>query len=454
LNSLRAKLIVALVGVVLLAVVLAGVLGGLVSRYAFVDYVAQAQRSDAEALAGTLAAYYEQQGSWDGAETLLGGLCGYVMGPGRDFGRHGMAASSWVLADAEGNFILGSGRRSSLAADEVATGVPIIVGGQTVAFLVPAMGGNAYLGPNHQSFLSGMYTALAWSGLIAAVIALAVGVALSRTLTRPLIALTKAASDVARGEFSRRVDIRSGDEVGELSRSFNRMARDLENAASLRRRLTADIAHELRTPISVIQGHLEAMMDGVFLADVEHLAVVHEETRLLGRLVDDLRTLTLAEAGELSLEKAELDLADVIRRTVGSFRPLAQEKNIHLEEPSEDALHPVHGDADRIGQVMGILLSNAIRHTPEGGNVQVSIHREVDGARVEVTDSGSGIAPEDLPHVFERFWRADASRSRDTGGTGLGLAIAKELVQAHDGTIQVESKPGRGTTFSCVLPAD
>jgi signal transduction histidine kinase len=403
-------------------------------------------------MANTLAAYYEQQGSWDGAETLLGGLCNHVMGSGRGFGRHGTVTGAWYLADPEGNLIIGSGRRSGLTDDELSTGVPVSAGGQTVAYLVPAMGENAYLGPSHQRFLGGMYTALAWSGIIAVVIALAVGVFLSSTLTRPLAALAQAASDVARGEFSRRVDIRSGDEVGELSRSFNRMARDLEDASALRRRLTADIAHELRTPISVIQGHLEAMMDGVFPADVEHIASVHEETRLLGRLVDDLRTLTLVEAGELSLEMEEMDLANVVRRSVSSFLPLAQEKNISLEEPPEDARHTVHGDADRIGQVMGILLSNAIRHTPEGGSVRVSIRQDANGARVEVKDSGSGIDPEDLPQVFERFWRADASRSRDTGGTGLGLAIAKELVQAHDGTIRVESRSGSGTTFSFVLP--
>jgi signal transduction histidine kinase len=271
-------------------------------------------------------------------------------------------------------------------------------------------------------------------------------------MSRPLSDLTAATRAVAAGDLGVRVPTTYPGEAGELAAAFNQMAEDLARADKLRRNLTADVAHELRTPISVVRGKLEGILDGVYPATSEHLEPVLEEIKLLTRLVEDLRLLALAEAGELPMEKRAMDVGDLLRDAQVNFGPQAADQGVTLALDLPVELPKVVADRRRITQVLGNLLTNALRHTPGGGCVTLSAVASEGMVRVTVADTGRGIPSEDLPYLFERFWRGDKSRSRAAGGTGLGLAIARQLVEMHGGTISVESTPGQGSKFWFTLP--
>jgi signal transduction histidine kinase len=288
------------------------------------------------------------------------------------------------------------------------------------------------------------------AGGIASVAALVLGLLLTESVARPLRAVRDAAQRIGLGELSVRVPLNSDDEVGDLAEAFNQMAADLERNEQQRRTMMADIAHELRTPLAVIRGQVEALEDGVFPLNQENLVPIRDQTLLLARLVDDLRDLALAEAGRLPLECDEMNVADLVQRVVAAFRPQAVAKGITLTVEGR-ALPTIWADAQRIEQVLANLLNNAIRHTPEGGRVAIALWAKAGQIGISVQDSGPGLAPEDLPHLFDRFYRADKSRAE--GRTGLGLSIARRLAQAHGGDISVASATGQGATFTVTLPA-
>jgi two-component system OmpR family sensor kinase/two-component system sensor histidine kinase BaeS len=258
---------------------------------------------------------------------------------------------------------------------------------------------------------------------------------------------------VAAGDLSTRVPTHCPGEIGELAAAFNQMTQDLAQADKLRRNLTADVAHELRTPISVIRGKLEGILDGVYPATSEHLEPVLEEIKLLTQLVEDLGLLALAEAGQLTLERQATNLGDLLQDAHVNFGPQADDRSVTLALDLPSGLPKVMVDRRRIAQVIGNLLINALRHTPAGGCVTLSA-AEAQGGMIEISvaDTGAGIPPEDLPYIFERFWRGEKSRSRTGGGIGLGLTIARQLVQVHGGKIGVESTAGQGAKFWFTLP--
>jgi two-component system OmpR family sensor kinase/two-component system sensor histidine kinase BaeS len=268
----------------------------------------------------------------------------------------------------------------------------------------------------------------------------------------------KAADALAEGDLSARVAEEGGGEFGRFTRSFNRMAEALETADRQRRELLADVAHELRTPLTVIQGNLEGLRDGVYEATPDHLDLVLDETRKLGHLVDDLRLLTLAEAGQLPLDLQVLDVSQLLADVRDAFAYQANEAGIILEVDEGGALPPLVADPQRLGQVLGNLVTNALRYTPPGGEISLGADLEsVDVTpgfvRLWVADTGEGIPASDLPRIFDRFWRGDPARTRETGaGSGLGLAIAKSLIEAHGGRIWAESRVDQGTMVSCFLP--
>ncbi|MCQ3979534.1 MAG: two-component sensor histidine kinase [Anaerolineae bacterium] len=298
-----------------------------------------------------------------------------------------------------------------------------------------------------------MNLAVLLSAIAVGGVALGLGSLLFFQITAPVRRLTQAAEAIAAGDLSRRVSVRSGDEIGRLAQAFNTMTDSLDRAETLRRQMVADIAHELRTPLSLVQGNLEAILDGLYALNLENVASVHEETLVLTRLVNDLRDLALAEAGQIHLQRETVDLADLAGRAVEGFRAQAVEQEVTLVAELSPDLPLISGDKQRLSQVLLNLLSNALRHTPPGGRIVISVRPEPAGLLVSVADTGRGIPPEDLPHVFERFYRADKSRARSSGGSGLGLAIARQIVEAHGGRIWVESWVGVGSTFSVALPS-
>jgi signal transduction histidine kinase len=308
------------------------------------------------------------------------------------------------------------------------------------------------MGPTEQDFVDRLRWSLVLAGGAGALAAALTALLAGRYITRRLRALSEGARAIAAGDLSRRVGDSSDDELGELAAAFNRMAESLAGQEEARQRLVADIAHELRTPLAVLQAEIEALQDGVTRPTAKQLGSLHDETELLARLVDDLRTLSLADAGQLSLQRREHDLGGIVERAAAAVAGQAGEKGVRLELAVNGDLPAVTVDADRIAQVLRNLLTNALRHTEAGGRVAVGARAQAGRVVVEVTDSGAGIPPEALPHVFERFYRADPSRSRATGGSGLGLAIAAQLVRAHGGDIAVRSLPGQGSTFSFWLP--
>ncbi|MDP2663598.1 MAG: ATP-binding protein [Dehalococcoidia bacterium] len=312
------------------------------------------------------------------------------------------------------------------------------------------------MGPPEQAYFAGLNAALWLGGIGAALAALALGLVSALRITKPLRRLAEASSKIAAGDLSQRVAVSSRDELGELALSFNSMAETLGRNEETRRHMVSDVAHELRTPLTVLQGNLEGMLDGVVPLDRSTIAALHGETKLLSLLVSDLRELSLAEAGQLKLHRSLTNLASLIEKSARKIASEAERRGIRLDTGPSGGSPLVDLDPDRIGQVMDNLLSNALRHTSAGGRIALELKetQSVEGhwAQVSVTDSGSGISPEDLPLVFERFFRADRSRSRSTGGSGLGLAIVKQLVEAHGGKVWAESQPGQGSAFRFILP--
>ncbi len=311
-------------------------------------------------------------------------------------------------------------------------------------------------GPAERAYLEAINGSLWLAGLVAALTAVALGLLFARRISSPIRNLTLAARRLGAGDLEGRAPVDGGrDELGELAEAFNSMAEAVGRQEMLRRRMAADIAHELRNPLAVIQANLEAMLDGVRPLSAEEVADVHRETQLLSRLVTDLRDLSLAETGQLPLRKGLTDLAALARTGVARFSSRAEERNVRLGVEIAENLPRAEVDPDRVDQVLGNLLDNAMRHTPPGGEVMVRLDPDVlrHEVRVTVRDTGEGIPEKDLPNIFERFYRADRARTRADGGSGIGLAVVKQLVEAHGGRVWAESQPGKGATFGFVLPA-
>ncbi|GAI96003.1 unnamed protein product, partial [marine sediment metagenome] len=278
-----------------------------------------------------------------------------------------------------------------------------------------------------------------------------IGGILTNQIIKPLRKLTMGAQTLAGGQLSHRVTVSSGDEIGELAESFNKMAASLEVSEQSRQRLINDIAHELRTPLTVIKGTVNGIIDGVFKPDKEHLVNIKGQSELLAQLINELKDISLAESGQLKLEKTDIDITDVARRKVEQAGVMAREKGISLDiEAGKDELE-IKADRIRIEQIITNLLTNAIRHTASGGKVTISVGQaSIDSLKklpqphilLKVIDTGEGIPPEHLPFVFERFYRVQPSRDKSEGGTGLGLAIVKQMVEAHKGKVWAESQPG------------
>ncbi|MBN1148730.1 MAG: HAMP domain-containing protein [Anaerolineales bacterium] len=410
-----------------------------------------------DGLVSALEEYYQAHGSWEGAEALLaspGGMHGRGQGNSSAQGGGMMMGQRLRLADADGNLAADTSAASAtgrLSSAEKRAAIPLEVDGRTVGYLL-AEGGMGYSRSDEIELLNRLNNAALTAGLIAGGLSLLLALLLAYRLLRPVRQLTGAARKLGEGDLSQRVEVSGGDELSVLAGAFNRMADSLQQAEEGRRALTADIAHELRNPLAVQRANLEALQDGIYPLAAESLAPILEQNLLLTRLVDDLRTLALAEAGQLKLERTSTDLVSLAGKIVERFKHQAasHEVDLRLEHPAPDLTVCV--DPMRVEQILSNLLSNALRYTPQGGQIVVGLQSTPRGAQLSVHDSGPGIPVEALPRLFERFYRGDRSRSRSEGGTGLGLAIARQLAEAHSGTLTAANHPQGGALFVLELP--
>jgi two-component system sensor histidine kinase BaeS len=351
---------------------------------------------------------------------------------------------------------------ATISAEVLNSATPLRENGQLVGYILlgPNREDDGSLGrhplplPPEAAFLQRVAWAATWSAGIAVAIALLLGSLLARNLTQPIRALTAATRAMASGNLDQRVVVRSRDELGELGESFNQMSTDLARASQLRTQMTADLAHDIRTPLSILRGYTEGLKDGRIQGNTSIYALMHAEVEHLQRLVEDLRVLSLADAGELPLNRRLVDPLALLERTGLAYVMQAEQHGVTLRiDPPEYDLPSVDVDTDRMAQVLNNLVSNALRYTPTG---EIVLRAVVDDRQVclSISDTGIGIASVDLPFVFDRFYRADKARRRGEGASGLGLAIAKAIVEAHGGTITADSTLGQGSTFTIrMVPA-
>jgi signal transduction histidine kinase len=459
-NSLFWKGMLAFLVVILVAVGTVALLTGRVTENAFRQY-ALTRGGIWEGLTTQLADYYQESDSWEGVQDVLAGLRErWPRGRDRDVGPPGPVPRmiEFRIADTQGR-IVGDTQgppRGAVSRSDLDNGVPIEADGEVVGYLLPALRNppDWPLDAAQATFLSRARRIL-WIGAAAALaVALIVGGLLFRSITAPLRELTAASEAIAEGDLSARADVRGQDEVAQLADSFNKMAESLSRMERARRNQTADIAHELRTPLTVLQGTLEAMLDGVYSTDGENLQAALSQTRTLSRLIEDLRLLALADAGKLHLAKDCLDLQAFLGEVVEAYQPQAREQRINLVLETPPELPAICVDRDRLAQVMGNLLSNSLRYLPRGGHVKVEVEREGQEVVIAAIDDGPGVPPDDLGHLFDRFWRVGPARQRATGGSGLGLSIARHIVEAHGGRIWADPTPGRGLTVRFSLPVE
>jgi two-component system sensor histidine kinase BaeS len=457
LGSLRARLIGAMALVLLATVAALALHARLVLRREFHRFLVK-QEGQPAAEAAAIQAHYRAHGSWRGVEPVLARLYAeeghqtLIVSPGGTvlarYPREG--AEYAVAAPPEGGITLtrrAEGHTESIRLPAPAARVTDAEGRfVSDVYLMPAGG---RMGLPRQSFPASVERWLLLGLAVALLAALGISATLVRRLLAPVDALTASARALASGRLDVRVDARGGDEVAELARSFNAMAEALQRNESARRSMVSDLAHELRTPLASMRARAEAAQDGLVATDGRFLASLEEDLSSLSRLVDDLQQLALAQAGRLRLDLTDVPLEAVVRRVVEAVLPEAERRGIALR--TEVPGHPVaRADADRLVQVLRNLVVNAVAHAR--GAVEVAVAEQPGQIEVRVADDGEGVPQEAAERVFDRFFRADPSRSRSTGGTGLGLAIAQELVHLHEGTIRLENRPGAGATFFFTVP--
>ena len=440
-HSFRFRVLAALIIVIVVAVGVVAFLASRATTGEFQRYVERGGMMRHQRFEIFLAGYYTQNRSWSGVQSLIEQI-GQITG------------ERTILADREGRIVADSANKliGQSVGQDWAEPVGFVVDRGVAVGIVYVNPLGPADDPQRAAFLASINRALLLAAGVAGLAAVLLTLGISRRILGPVGTLTAAARRMERGDLTQRVEVQSEDEIGELASAFNAMADGLTRLEELRRNMVSDVAHELRTPLSNIRGYLEALRDGVVEPKREIIDSLYEEAMLLNRLVDDLQELALAEAGQLRLERRPVAAADLINRAMEAARAQAGANGIALRADLPADLPLVNVDPQRIGQVLGNLLSNALTHTPPGGEIVVVTRPGESEVELTISDTGEGIPAEHLSYIFERFYRADRSRSRATGGTGLGLAIAKQLVEAHGGRIEVESEVGRGTLFTFTLP--
>lgn len=451
-RSLSFKLALAFLAVSLTGAVLVAILARQATVTAFDRFVLEETRDD---FITQLESFYELNRTW-------AGVVDSFRRPGQppqapQVGNLPQAAfppNLFILVDRAGRVVLPGGGfhlGERILPSLVEAGATIEINGEIVGTVI-TLEPRPELDPNEQRYIERTNRAVLLAAIGGTAIAVSLGVLLARTLTKPMRELTSAIRDMARGKLQQQVPVRTQDELGQLANAFNEMSADLARANELRQQMTADIAHDLRTPLTVITGYLESLRDGVLEPTPERLEVIYGEVQHLFHLIQDLRTLSLADAGELPLQRRKLKPVDLLQRVQMAYAYQAEGHEISLELAAKKDLPEIDVDEERMMQVFGNLISNALRHTPPGGRIRLSASQEADRIVLTVADTGEGIQPDRLPKVFERFYRGETSRQREEVESGLGLAIAKSIVEAHGAVINVASEVGRGSTFMINFP--
>jgi signal transduction histidine kinase len=418
-------------------------------------YMLHGGQTDAAQLANSLTDFYQANNGWGGVDQYLDDqLSGSsTMGPGHGNGSPGggMMGTRLLLADADGTVLFNQGMPTAqrLSSSRQASAFELTVDGEVVGYL--SFGGG--MGIEEQQVVDRLDRAILLAALAGGGAAFVLATVFIIGLLRPVRQLTVAARKLGSGDLTQRVTASSNDEIGELSNSFNEMAGSLEQAEKRRRELTAEIAHELRNPLAVIQARIEGLLDGVYPLNPDELRPALVQSRLLNRLVEDLRLLALVDEGQLELDRRPMDVNRLVREISEAYRPQANKADVDLElkEITAESANALV-DAGRISQVVGNLLDNAIRHSSPTKSVFVGVQVSGKDVVITVEDQGEGIAQKDLPHIFSRFYRSDSARSRLEGGSGLGLAIARQLVESHGGTISAANADGGGAQFVVRIP--
>ncbi|TXT45172.1 MAG: two-component system OmpR family sensor histidine kinase BaeS [Spirochaetes bacterium] len=414
----------------------------------FRTYVFSGDAEKARTYADVLGSYFDSQGSWADLQSN-------ASNPAK-----GLAGDRVVVADANGIIVAdtsGQLLKTIHPSRHVSHGIPIMSNGVTVGTVLVNSMVDSSLSGVEERFLRTIGLALVLAAAASLSLALLLGIALSTQVTRPVIALTNAAKKVSQGELGTAVEVGGLGEISELGSMFNQMTAELKRLEEGKRQLIADSAHELRTPVALIQGTIEAMLDGVYPLDMATLKSVHEETLRLSRLIDMLRELEIIQSGKLRLQLEKIDAAEVLGKAAAMFGPAAREKKISLVVAPIDPPCHVAADPTRLNEVIYNLVSNALNHTPAEGAVLLSARRDPRrpaSTLLQVEDSGSGIPEPERALVFERFYRIEKSRSAREGGRGLGLAIAKEITAAHGGVLELGDSSLGGACFSVSLASD
>ena len=446
-RSISSKLILAFLSIGIASVAILFTTARSNTKSEFVRFLSDETQKD---IIAQLSIYHLKNGSWDGIERIFL--------PSKDPQQPGFGEiqpfQPYTLVDKNGSVIISNERYKVgelVPESDLKLGVPITEDGKIIGILLPMRA--PFEGkPREVEFIESTNRTLLNGALMAAVIALLLGIFLSRTLTRPIRELTRATHAVSQGDLSQQVPIRSNDELGELAKAFNKMSAELSRSVNSRKQMTADIAHELRTPLSLILGHAEAVHDGVLPPTLENFEIIREEATRLEHLVDDLRILSLADAGELTINLQTIEPQRLLQEVASLYQYQTQKKNVSLDIDIASPLSNIEVDPGRMTQVLTNILDNATRHTPEGGRIVLAAKQNVDQVELSVQDSGPGLKAEDIERIFERFYRTDSSRQREDGGSGLGLAIARSIVQAHGGQLSAESEAGQGLRIVIRLP--
>jgi signal transduction histidine kinase len=445
-RSISTKLIIAFLSIGIVSVAVIFLTARWNTRQEFINFLSDQNQTD---IVTQLSEYHLVNRSWGEVNTIFI----QQQQPGYDH-RH---PQPFTLADENGVVVLSNGKLKpgdQLLESDLENGTPIVENGKVIGIYVPLR--MPFEGkPRELEFIERTNLTLLYGALIGAVLALFLGILISRTLTRPIRELTKATHAISEGDLSQQVQVRTNDELGELAQAFNKMSAELSRSVNARKQMTADIAHELRTPLSLILGHAEAVHDGVLPPTKENFEIIREEAARLEHLVNDLRTLSLADAGELTINLQVIEPERLIHEVESLYQYETQRKNITLDVDIASPLSTLEVDPGRMTQVLTNILDNAVRHTPEGGRIILSAKQTGGNVELAIQDNGTGLPPQEIERIFERFYRADSSRQRDgtvPGGSGLGLAIAKSIVQAHGGQLSAESEPGKGLRIVISLP--